>query len=64
MGKGMSTGYENDMKSKYARLYPQKSESGLLVFDGRIENWMEIIYNKENVALLSFNYKFSGLYTK
>ena len=53
---------ENDMKSKYVRLFPQKLENGLWVVSGRTGNWMEISYNKQNVALLPFNHKFSRLY--
>ena len=55
---------ENDMKSKYFRLCPQKSENGLWVVSERTGNWMEISYNKENVALLPFNHKFSRLHAE
>ena len=53
---------ENDMKSKYVRLCPQKLENGSWVVSGRTENWMEISDNKQNVALVPFNFKFSRLY--
>ena len=55
---------QNDIKKVgYKRLCPRKREDGIYVVGHRVQNWVEMSYNKCEIILLPYSHHFSRLYT-
>ena len=56
---------ENDIKKGgYKRLCPRKREDGIYIVGHRVQNWIEVSYNKRRIILLPYSHHFSRLYTE
>ena len=52
----------NDRNLK--RLCPRKRDDGIIIVGGRVERWVQMSYNKNEVILLPYNCRFSRLYAE
>ena len=52
------------MKGRFCRLSAKKRDGGIIVVGTRVESWMEMSYNQNDVILLPFSHRFSRLYTE
>ena len=56
--------YKDIEKERYKRLCPRKNTDGIYVVGGRGERWIEMSHNKTEVILLSYDHRFSRLYSE
>ena len=51
-------------KGRFKRLCPRTREDGIIVVGGRVEKWLEISYNKNDLILLPYEHRFARLYAE
>ena len=51
-------------KGIFKRLCPRMREDGIIVVGGRVEKWLEISYNKNDLILLPYEHRFARLYAE
>ena len=51
-------------QGQFKRLCPQTREDGVVVISGRVEKWMEISYDHQDVILLPYSHRLSKLHAE
>ena len=51
-------------QGQFKRLCPKIREDGVVVISGRVEKWMEISYDHQDLILLPYSHRLSKLYTE
>ena len=56
---------ESDIqRGRYKRLCPRKRQDSIYVVGYRVQQWVEMSYNKSEVILLPYNHRFPRLYAE
>ena len=55
---------EIDLKKRFARLGAKRRSDGIIIVNGRLENWMKSSYNTEEIVLLPADHRLSRLYVE
>ena len=51
-------------QGQFKRLCPKIREDGVVVISGRVEQWMEISYDNQDLILLPYSHRLSKLYAE